>query len=157
MYSPSRITALSWQRGFCNSMNLWARMCRATQDGWVIVKSSDKTRSTGGGNSNPLQYSCCENPRNSVKRQMDMIPEDEDTRLEGVQYAAWGEQRAITNSFRKNEVTESKWKWRWIVAVSGGESKVWCYKEQYFIRTWNVRSMNQGKLDEVWNDWMLTF
>ena len=77
---------------------------------WVIVKSSDKTRSTGGGNSNTLQYSCCENPRNSVKRQMDMIPEDEDTRLEGVQYATWGEQRAITNSFRKNEVTESKWK-----------------------------------------------
>ena len=39
-----------------------------------------------------------------------MIPEDEETRLEGVQYAAWGEQRAITNSFRKKEVTESKWK-----------------------------------------------
>ena len=35
------------------------------------------------------------------------------------------------------------------MAVSGGESKVQCYKEQYCIGTWNVRSMNQGKLDMV--------
>ena len=33
--------------------------------------------------------------------------------------------------------------------VSGGESKVWCYKEQYCIGTWNIRSMNQGKLEVV--------
>ena len=33
--------------------------------------------------------------------------------------------------------------------VSGGESKVWCCKEQYCIETWNVRSVNQGKLDVV--------
>ena len=33
--------------------------------------------------------------------------------------------------------------------VSGGESKVRCCKEQYCIRTWNVRSMNQGKLNMV--------
>ena len=36
-----------------------------------------------------------------------------------------------------------------IVDVSGGESKVWCCEEQYYIGTWNVRSMNQGKLDMV--------
>ena len=35
------------------------------------------------------------------------------------------------------------------VNVSGGESKVWCCKEQYCIGTWNVRSMNQGKLEEI--------
>ena len=42
---------------------------QATQDGRVIVKSSDKMWYTGGGNSNPLQYSCLENLMNSMKRQ----------------------------------------------------------------------------------------
>jgi len=37
----------------------------------------------------------------------------------------------------------------YVVDVSGGESKVQCYKEQYCIGTWNVTSMNQGKLDMV--------
>ena len=43
-------------------------LCRATQDRWVIVKSSDKTWSTGGGNSKPLQYSCHKNPMNYMKK-----------------------------------------------------------------------------------------
>ena len=42
-------------------------LCSATQDGWVMVKSSDKTWFTGKGNGNPLQYSCRENPMDSVK------------------------------------------------------------------------------------------
>ena len=42
--------------------------CRATQDRWVIAESSDKTWSTGEGNGKPLQYSCFENPMNSMKR-----------------------------------------------------------------------------------------
>ena len=46
---PSWITALSRQRGLCNSMKLWTIPCRATQDGWVTVKSSDKTWSNGRG------------------------------------------------------------------------------------------------------------
>ena len=71
---------------------------RVTQDGQVIVKSSDKLWSTGGGNGNPLQYSCHKNPMNSMKRQKDMIPEDEPLRLKGVQYNTGEEQRAITNS-----------------------------------------------------------
>ena len=44
--------------------------CRTTQDGWVIMKSSDKTRSTGEGNGNPLQYSCLENPVHRMKREI---------------------------------------------------------------------------------------
>ena len=40
--------------------------CRATQDGWVMVKSSDKTYSTGEGNGKPFQYSCLENRMNSM-------------------------------------------------------------------------------------------
>ena len=43
-------------------------LCRATQDGQVIVESSDKTWPTGGGNGKPLQYSCCDNSMNSLKR-----------------------------------------------------------------------------------------
>ena len=50
-------------------------LCRATQDGCVILESFDKTWSTGGGNGKPLHYSCYDNPMNSMKRQKDMIPE----------------------------------------------------------------------------------
>ena len=53
-------------------MKLWAMSCRATQDGQVMMESSDKTRSTGEGNGNSLQYSCLENPMNSMKSQKDM-------------------------------------------------------------------------------------
>ena len=45
--------------------------CRATQDGWVMVESSDRTWSTGEGNGKPLQYSCLEDPMNVMKRQKD--------------------------------------------------------------------------------------
>ena len=54
---------------FSNSVKQWAMPCRATQDGWVMVESSDKTWSTGKGNGKPLQYSCLENPMNRMKRQ----------------------------------------------------------------------------------------
>ena len=60
---------------------------RATQDGQVTVKSSDKTWSPGGGNDTPLQYPCLEKPVSSMKRQKDMTPEDGPPRSEGVQYA----------------------------------------------------------------------
>ena len=61
--------------------------CRATQDGWVMVKSSDKTCSTGEGNGKPLQYSSLENLMNSTKRQNDRILKEELPRLVGAQYA----------------------------------------------------------------------
>ena len=51
-----------------SSMKLWAMQCRATQDGQVMAESSDKMWSTGVGNGKPLQYSCLENPMNSMKR-----------------------------------------------------------------------------------------
>ena len=52
-----------------NSKKLWAMLCRATQDRWVMVESSDKMWSTGEWNDKPLQYSCLEKPMNSMKRQ----------------------------------------------------------------------------------------
>ena len=70
-------------------------------------------------------------------------------RSQDVQYVTGEEQRAITNSYRKNEEVRPKQKWHSVANISGGESKVWSCKEQYCIGTWNVRSMNQGKLDKV--------
>ena len=48
-----------------------------TQDGWVMVERSDRMWSTGEGNGKPLQYSCLENPMNSMKRQNDRILKEE--------------------------------------------------------------------------------
>ena len=62
-------------------------MCRATQDRWVMVESSDKTWSTGEGNDKPLQYSSLENFMNSMKRQKDMTLKAELPQLVGAQYA----------------------------------------------------------------------
>ena len=123
--------------------------CRATQDGRVIVESSDKTWSTRGGNGKPLQHSYHENPMNSMKRLKYMTLKDEPPRSESVQFATGQEWRIITNSPRKNEADGWKWKWCSVLDVSSIESKIQCYKEQYCIGTWNVRYMNQGKLDMV--------
>ena len=67
--------------------------CRATQDGQVMVESSDKTWSTGEGNGKPLQYSCLENPINSMKRQKGMTLKDELPRSVGAQYSTGEEWR----------------------------------------------------------------
>ena len=69
-----------------NSMKLWAMLCRATQDGWVMLESSDKTWSTGEGNGK-LQYSCLENPMNNMKRRKDRTLKVELPRSVGAQYA----------------------------------------------------------------------
>ena len=77
-YNPRKLTKLiTWITALCNSMKLWTMLCRATQDGWVLVESSDKMWSTREGNGKPLQYSCLENPMNSMKRQKDMTMKDE--------------------------------------------------------------------------------
>ena len=60
---------------------------KATQDGWVMAESSDKICYTGEGNGKPLQYSCLENPMNSMKRQKDRTLKDELPRSVGAQYA----------------------------------------------------------------------
>ena len=61
--------------------------CRAMQEGWVMVKRSDKMWSTGEGNGKPLQYSCLETPMNSMKRHKDRTQKDELPRSVGAQYA----------------------------------------------------------------------
>ena len=79
--------------------------CRATQDGQVLVESSDQKWFTGEGNDKPLQYSCLENPMNSMKRQKDMTLKDEFLRSVGAQYATGEEWR---NSSRTSEEAELK-------------------------------------------------
>ena len=99
----------------------------------------------GEGNGRPLQYSCLENPMNSMKRQNDRI-------LKGIPrvsrwpYATGDKWR---NNSRKNEGMEPKQKQYPVVDATGDRTKVWCCKEQCCIGTWNVRSTNQGKLEVV--------
>ena len=66
--SSSWITTLLWWNGLCNSMKLWAKPCKTTQDRQVTMKSSDKMWSTGRGNGKLLQYYCLKNPMNSKKK-----------------------------------------------------------------------------------------
>ena len=105
--------------------------------------------STEEGDGKPLQYSCLENPINSMKRQNDRILKEELPRSAGVQYATGDQWR---NNSRKNEGLETKQKQYPTVFVTGDRSKVRCCKEQYCIGTWNVSSMNQGKLQVVKQD-----
>jgi len=111
--------------------------------------------STGKGNGKPLQYSCLENPMNSMKRQNDRILKEELPRSVGAQYATGDQWR---NNSRKNERMEPKQKQHPVADVTDSDrSKVQCCKEQYCMEywdgpgpwTWNVRSMNQGKLEVV--------
>ena len=102
--------------------------------------------SSGEGNGKPLQYSCLENPMNRVKRQNDRILKEELPRSVGVQYATGDQWR---NNSRKNERMEPKQKQYPVVDVTGDRSKVRCYKDQCCIGTWNVRSINEGKLELV--------
>ena len=96
-------------------------LCKATQDGRVMVESSDKTWSTEEGNGKPLQYSCLENPMNSMKRQKDGTLKDELPRLVGAQYATGDQWR---NNSRNNEETEPKQKQHPAVDVTVDRSKV---------------------------------
>ena len=95
--------------------------CRATQDRQVMVESSDKTWSTGEEKGKPLQYSCLENPMNSMKRQKDRTLKYEFPRSVGAQQATREEWR---NNSRKNEGMEPKQKQHLVVDVTGGGSKI---------------------------------
>ena len=94
----TRTTTLS------NSMKL-SHARGATQDRQVMVERSDRMWSTGEGNGKPLQYSCLENPMNSMKRQNDRILKEVLPRSAGAQQATGDHWR---NNSRKNEGMEPK-------------------------------------------------
>ena len=102
----------------CNSMRP-SHARGATQDGQVMVERSDRMWSTGDGNDKPLQYSCLENPMNSMKRKNDRIPKEELPRSVGAQYATRDQWR---NNSRKNEGMEPKQKQYPVVDVTGERS-----------------------------------
>ena len=95
--------------------------CVAAQDEQVRVERSDRMWSTGEGNGKPLQYSCVENPMNSMKRQNDRILKEELPRSVGAQYATGDRWR---NNSRKNEGTKPKQKQYPAVDVTDDRSKV---------------------------------
>ena len=86
-----------------------------------MMESSEKMWSTGEENSKTLQYSCLENPMNSIKRQKDRTLKDELSRLVGAQYATGDQQRSNT---RKNEEMEPKQKQQPVMDMTGYGSKV---------------------------------
>ena len=94
--------------------------CGATQDGRVMVERSDRMSSTGEGNGKPLQYSCLENPMNSMKSKSDRILKEELPRSLGAQYATGVLWR---NNSRKNEGMEPKQKQYPVVDVTGIEAR----------------------------------
>ena len=93
----------------------------ATQDGWVMLESSEKMWSIGGGTGKLLQYSCLQNPMNSMKRQKHRTLKDELPRSVGVNYATGDQWR---NNSRKNEEMEPKQKQHPVLDVTGDRSKV---------------------------------
>ena len=86
-----------------------------------MVERSDRMWSTGEGNGKSFQYSCLENPMNSMKRQKDRILKEELPRSVGTQYATGDQWR---NNYRKNEGMESKQKHHPVVDGTGDRSKV---------------------------------
>ena len=95
--------------------------CGAAQDGRVMVERSDPMWSTGEGNGKLLQYSCLENPMDSIKRQNDRILKEELLRSVGAQYATGDQWR---NNSRKNEGMEPKQKQYPVVNMTGDGSKL---------------------------------
>ena len=96
------------------------------------------------GMANHCSILALKNPMNSMKRQNDRILKEKFPRSVGTQYATGDQWR---NNSRKNEGREPRQKQYPVVDVTGDRSKIQCCKEQYCIGTWNVRSMNQGKLE----------
>ena len=118
----------------CGSLNI---LCHCLSLGLErkLTFSGPMATATGEGNGKPLH----------TKRQRYAL-KDELPRSIGAQYATGEEWR---NNSRKNEEMEPKWKQNPLVDLTGDGSKVQCCKEQYCIGTWNVGSINQGKLEVV--------
>ena len=115
----------------------WRAAIHGVAKSWIRLSDWTELNWTG--------ISCLENPINSMKRQKDRILKDELPRSVCAQYATGDQWR---NNSRKNEETKPRRKQHPAVDVTGDGSKVWWCKEQYCIGPWNVRSMNQGKLED---------
>uniref|UniRef100_A0A670I388 Endonuclease/exonuclease/phosphatase domain-containing protein n=1 Tax=Podarcis muralis TaxID=64176 RepID=A0A670I388_PODMU len=107
----------------------------------------------GAGTGKPLQYPYQENSMDKDNRHIKVITlEHEPLRSEGIQHATEEEWRRTARKFRADEAPGPKPKGRSVADMLGSERKVQCCKEKYCIGTWNVRSLNLGKLDVVKNE-----
>ena len=140
-------------------MKLWSILCRATQDGWVILKSSGKTWSTGVGNGNILQYAFLESTMDSVRGQKDMTHEDEPPRMEGALYT-------IGKSRGQLQIALERIKWLgqsenhaqlWmclVVKVKSDAIKNSTAMEHGILGPWI--KLNWTWLSRKWQEWTLT-
>ena len=119
--------------------------CRATQDSlwWRVLTKSGPLEKAMDSH---FSIFALRTPWTVQKGKKDMTLKDELPRSIRAQYATGEEWR---NNTIKNEKTELKWKQHPVVDVTGDGSKVQCCKKQYCIGIWDVRSMNQGKLEVV--------
>ena len=98
-----------------NSMKL-SHACGATQDGRVMEERSDRLWSTGEGNGKPLQYSCLENPMNSMKRQKDRTLKDKLPRSVDAQYATEKSEEIIPERMKGWSQSKNNTQlWMWLV------------------------------------------
>ena len=119
--------------------------CGATQDGRVMVERYDRMCSPEKGMANHFSIPALRTHQ-QYKRQKDRTLKEELPRSVGAQYATTDQWR---NDSRKNEGMEPKQRQYTLVDLAEDRSKLRCCKEQYCIGTWNVRSINQGKLEVV--------
>ena len=124
-----------------------AMLCRATKTDGSWWRVLTKCGPLEKGMANHFSILALR-PHEQNEKQKDKTLKDEFPRSVGGQYASGDEWR---NNSRKNEETEPKQKQHPVVDVTGYGHKVQCCKDQYCIGTWNVRSMNQGKL-EKWSN-----
>ena len=120
LYHRQLANLITWATAMSNSVKLSHSVC-SHQDRQVMVERSDRMWSTGAGNGKPLQYSCLENPMNSMKRQKDRTLKDEFPRSVGAQYATGDQWR---NNSRNSEGMEPKQKQYPAMDVTGDRSKV---------------------------------
>ena len=137
---------ITWTTALSNSMKLWAMPCRATQDGQVMVESSDRMWSTGEREWQATAVFLPWESHEQYEKTKRYDTEKWTPQVGWCQICYW---RSVENNSRKNEEMKPKQKQHPVADVTGDGSKVQCCKEQYCIGTWNVRSMNQGKLEVV--------
>ena len=150
-------------RVFSNESTLHMRWPKYWSFSWrVMVERSDRMWSTGEGNGKPLQYSCLENPMNSMKRQNDSILKEELPRSIGVQYATGDKWR---NNSRKHEGMEPKQKQHPAVNGTGDRSNVqwepgmsgpWIKANwKWSDRRWRERRPSRNQWTKMdWNGWV---
>ena len=147
---------MSWTTPLFNSIKLWAMPCTASENGRVMVEFWENVvhwKREWQTTSISLPWK----PHEQSEKAKREDTERWTPKVDRWPICYW---RSVGNNSRKNEETEPKKKQHPVVDGTGDRSKVQCCKEQYCIGNWNVRSMNQAKLEwsnRRWQEWTSTF